>query len=110
MNLMLAYHWPGNVRELENTVERAVLTSHDDVIHAYNLPPALQEFEARTRSVGNVESGLAAMVGEYEKSIIMEALKLHRANVAATARYLKTTPRILRYKIDRLNISLSNFR
>ena len=110
MNLMLAYHWPGNVRELENTVERAVLTSHDDVIHAYNLPPALQEFEARTRTVGNVESGLAAMVGEYEKSIIMEALKLHRANVAAAARYLKTTPRILRYKIDRLNISLSNFR
>ena len=110
MNLMLAYHWPGNVRELENNVERAVLNSLDDRITAYKLPPALQEFEARTRTVGNVESGLAAMVGEYEKSIIMEALKLHRANVAAAARYLKTTPRILRYKIDRLNISLSNFR
>lgn len=110
MNLMLAYHWPGNVRELENTVERAVLTAHNDVIHTYNLPPALQEAEAKNTRFANIESGLAAMVGEYERSIIAEALKLHHANVAAAARFLKTTPRILRYKIEQLNICLKDFR
>jgi hypothetical protein len=45
INMMMSYHWPGNVRELENCIERAVLTTTDDVIHGYTLPPSLQTSE-----------------------------------------------------------------
>ena len=46
INMMMAYHWPGNVRELENCIERAVLTSTDEVVHGYTLPPSLQTSDA----------------------------------------------------------------
>ena len=31
------YHWPGNVRELQNCIERAVILSETDAIHARHL-------------------------------------------------------------------------
>jgi DNA-binding NtrC family response regulator len=31
------YHWPGNVRELQNCIERAVILSETDTIHARHL-------------------------------------------------------------------------
>ncbi|MDR1025701.1 MAG: sigma 54-interacting transcriptional regulator, partial [Treponema sp.] len=39
IDLLTSHSWPGNVRELENCIERAVILSADQVIHAYNLPP-----------------------------------------------------------------------
>ncbi|HJV67327.1 MAG TPA: sigma-54 dependent transcriptional regulator [Geomonas sp.] len=43
LDLILEYHWPGNVRELENTIRRAVLLSHGNVL----LPESLQLAGAR---------------------------------------------------------------
>ena len=37
MNLILAHSWPGNVRELENTLHRAVLLSHGNVLLSGSL-------------------------------------------------------------------------
>ena len=34
---MLAYAWPGNVRELQNCIERAVILTEGDTIHARHL-------------------------------------------------------------------------
>ena len=34
---MVAYPWPGNVRELQNCMERAVILSEGDTIHARHL-------------------------------------------------------------------------
>lgn len=31
------YSWPGNVRELENTIERAMILSQDDVLQAHDI-------------------------------------------------------------------------
>jgi transcriptional regulator with PAS, ATPase and Fis domain len=31
-NMLLGYNWPGNIRELENTIERLVITSNEDII------------------------------------------------------------------------------
>ena len=38
MELLLQHRWPGNIRELENAIERACVTSRDDVIRPENLP------------------------------------------------------------------------
>jgi transcriptional regulator with PAS, ATPase and Fis domain len=41
IGVLQAYSWPGNVRELQNTVERTLMRSHDDVIAATDLPPEI---------------------------------------------------------------------
>ncbi len=39
MEALLQHRWPGNIRELENAIERACVTSTDNVIRPENLPP-----------------------------------------------------------------------
>ena len=34
---LLAHHWPGNLRELENVVQRAILTTPGQIIHAESI-------------------------------------------------------------------------
>ncbi len=101
INMMVAYHWPGNVRELENCIERAVLLSTDGVIHAHHLPPSLQTSDA-SDTVG--EGSLADRVALFERDILVDALKRANGNVAAASRDLKTTARILRYRIKQLGV------
>ncbi len=101
INMMVSYHWPGNVRELENCIERAVLLSTDKVIHAHHLPPTLQTSDS-SNTIGT--GSFKERVNLFERDIIIDALKRNNGNIAATARDLKTTPRIMRYKVKELEI------
>ncbi len=106
INMMLAYHWPGNVRELENCIEHAVLLSTEGTIHGHTLPPSLQLPElAETANQGS----LRARVGIVEKDMLMDALKTTHGNVAAAARHLGITPRMVRYKLRKLSIDYQRF-
>jgi Nif-specific regulatory protein len=111
INMMMAYHWPGNVRELENCIERAVLTSTDGVIHGYSLPPSLQTGDQTNTAVLPPEgASLKALVESYERELIIDALKKHRGNAAAAARELRTTQRIINYRIANLGIQPRSYR
>ena len=111
INMMMSYHWPGNVRELENCIERAVLMSSDDVLHGYSMPPSLQTSEETNTAMLPPEgASLSGIVGAYEREIIIDALKKHRGNAAAAARELRTTQRIMNYKIRQLGILPKNYR
>ncbi len=101
IDMLLSYHWPGNVRELENVMERAVLLADTDVVHPHHLPPTLQTAEsAGTRNRGD----LKGLVETYEADLIRDTLKSSRGNIAAAARSLSTTQRILGYKIRKYRI------
>jgi len=111
INMMMSYHWPGNVRELENCMERAVLTSADDVIHGYLLPPTLQTSEAtHTAILPENGASLEMLVETYEREIIVDALKKHRGNAAGAARFLQTTARIMNYRIRHLGIDPKSYK
>ncbi len=106
INMMVSYHWPGNVRELENCIERAVLLSTDGVIHGHHLPPTLQTSEAS----GTVVTGsLEDRVNLFERDSIVDALKRTNGNLAAAARQLGTTARIIRYKVSNLGINYKRY-
>ena len=106
INMMVSYHWPGNVRELENCIERAVLLSSDGVIHGHHLPPTLQTSDA-TGTIGT--GSLAERINLFERDLIIDALKRCNGNLAATARELKTTARIIRYKVKELGIDYRRY-
>jgi Nif-specific regulatory protein len=107
IDMLVSYHWPGNVRELENTLERAVVVCESNVIHAHNLPPTLQTAEA---SGTQMTTSLEEAVKQYERDLILDALKTTRGNQAKAARLLSSTERIINYKIKRFGIDRSRFR
>src|SRR5207237_6504739 len=95
IDMLVSYHWPGNVRELENILERAVLTCDGQVIHGHHLPPTLQTAEA---SGTVMHTSLSDSVEQYEKDLIVDALKSARGKRHDEARPLGTTARIVRYE------------
>ncbi|NJL07210.1 MAG: sigma 54-interacting transcriptional regulator [Methylacidiphilales bacterium] len=107
LNMLMSYHWPGNVRELENVVERSVILSEDDVIHAYDLPPSLQMPKESGTAFGvSLESKLRAV--EYE--MIVEALKTSNGHIGDAAQELGLTRRMLGVRLERYGISYKSFR
>jgi len=109
MNLMIDYSWPGNIRELENCMERAVLSATDDTIHTFCLPAALQN--ARPSGPDSPAFGdFTARVEAFEREMLDEALRIHRGNVAAAARSLNLTVRIIHYKIRKLGLDPASYR
>ena len=112
INMMMSYHWPGNVRELESCIERAVLTSQDDVVHGFNLPPSLQTAKATHTEFlpGDEGVSLKVLLASYEREIMIDALKQHSGNCAAAARYLQTTARIFNYRARKLRINPDDFK
>jgi Nif-specific regulatory protein len=107
IDMLMSYHWPGNVRELENCIERAILICEGGVIHAHHRPPTLQ-----TAEVSNTLPGrpLAEAVSGFEKDLILDGLKSARGNRAKAARLLRTTERILNYKVSKHGIDPDRFR
>jgi len=101
---LMAYKWPGNVRELENCIERAVLVADGESLEPMHLPPALQMAQNASPADSESAGSLEGQVNALEKAIIEEALRNCKGNVAAAARNLKSTPRIISYKISRLGI------
>jgi Nif-specific regulatory protein len=107
IDMLVAYHWPGNVRELENAIERAILVSEGGVIHAHHLPPSLQtaEFSGTLPA-----AGLGEAVAAFERDLLQDTLKSARGNRARAARLLRTTERILNYKIKKYDLEPERFK
>jgi Nif-specific regulatory protein len=107
IDMLIQYHWPGNVRELENCLERAILFCTDRVIHSYHLPPTLQTGE-RSDTVPSLS--YEGAMRNFEKELIIDALKNSRGNMAKAARLLNTTERVVSYSIKKLRIDPKAYR
>jgi len=110
MDMLNSYRWPGNVRELENVVESLLALSPKDEVGIDELPCKIREFchSGEARVMGSVNaSGLAFDQAEriFETDMIVKALK--KANFVQTraADLLGISRRILKYKMDKLNIN-----
>jgi len=104
---LASYEWPGNVRELENIVER-LLVHHCDATeittrHLDDIIPAAE----KSAQMGLAEfEGLPMddAVARLERHLILRALKRANNVQSCAAELLGTTRRILKYKMDQLNI------
>lgn len=106
IDLFTSYHWPGNVRELENSIERAVLLSSDNVIHAYHLPPSLQSADSSgTKNTSTLSEAVEAL----EKEMLIETLKNTKGNRAAAARSLGITERQIGTRVTKYNLQNAHF-
>ena len=105
---LLSHHWPGNVRELRNVVERAVILEVSDEIQASSLP----DFKTETRlrkgemPVLNGTLSLDETVANFERELINNLLEQNHFSLTKTAEQLKISRHALRYRMQRLNISV----
>ncbi|NOX90027.1 MAG: sigma-54-dependent Fis family transcriptional regulator [Calditrichaeota bacterium] len=104
LDLLMRYEWPGNVRELENTIERAVILSRDEMITAAVLPNNLKkDFDSQEK-----ETVADALVGrsikDVEKELILKTLEQTGHNITRAAEILGITRRGLQYKLKELGI------
>jgi Nif-specific regulatory protein len=107
IDLLIQYHWPGNVRELQNCLERALLICDGDTIKSYHLPPTLQSSETVS---GKNPLSFAVAVENFERELIIDALKQFNGNQTKVAVYLDTSLRIINYKIHNYDINPKNFK
>ena len=107
---LLSHHWPGNVRELRNVIERAVIIETTPEIRPESLPDF--QLEARLRkTVGATlptSQTLDEFMSNYEREIILTALEQNHFSLTKTADQLKISRHALRYRMQRLNVSVDN--
>ncbi len=107
---LLAYHWPGNVRELRNAIERAVILETSMEIQPGSLPDF--QLEGRLRKSDSIaitgNESLDELMAEFERQVINTTLEQSRYNISKTAEQLKISRHALRYRMQRLNISLGS--
>jgi DNA-binding NtrC family response regulator len=107
MRRLMAYEWPGTVRQLENVVERALaLGGGRRRIEVDDLPPDMRA-EASAPAVKPTlpESGvdLPALVTDFERQLIDQALARTEGNRGAAARLLGLKRTTLVEKLRRLS-------
>ena len=101
---MQAYPWPGNVRELQNCVERAVILTVGDTIHARHLnlttpagqpaAPAAEEERDMWDAIdmsGTLAEVTRRVVARVEKRKIEQTLKAVGSDRSRTAEMLQVS-------------------
>jgi len=99
---LMEYDWPGNVRELENVVERAVVLSRGQVITSRELPFGDHEAdgeEGHGDELPTERSFFKKSVAQFEKDLIMKALRDAGGNRSKAAEMLGIYRRLLYAKI-----------
>ena len=95
-----SYDWPGNVRELVNLIERAVILNGGGALSAASL------MLERSASIQAQPAELIDLtLDEAESMLIRQALQRSNGNVSEAARQLGITRMVLRYRLQKYNIT-----
>ena len=106
MDLLTRHRWPGNVRELEECIERAILASTDGWIHIHHLSLTVQLDEAGGQPPWN----LRTVLSHVEQEMITDALRSCHGNMAAAARKLGLTERMMGLRVHKYGIEFERFK
>jgi DNA-binding NtrC family response regulator len=104
----MQYEWPGNVRELENLIERVIALTSNEYIQVNEIPLS---FKNLPKIDGLKESVLGGKVSflqaeeEFEREVILDALRKTNYIQSHAAEILGISRRILKYKMDKLGIN-----
>jgi DNA-binding NtrC family response regulator len=108
LKLLMEYDWPGNVRELENAIERAVVLVPQSGLITQDLFPR-DILDSTSVNLGRLQlsgngASLKDLVQEFERNLILTALRKSDWNQKKAAGLLRVNPTTLNEKLKRLNI------
>jgi len=99
MKKLKDYDWPGNIREMQNIIERAVITSTDNIL---KIEDSLKNKEKQTKS--KISKSLEEIEREYIIQIL-EKTKWRIRGDNGAAKILKIKPTTLESKMKKLDLS-----
>jgi len=111
LQAFMLYDWPGNVRELENSLERLLVTVESPEVTAQHFRSQLVQgdsFQDHKAAQLKGDFSLEIACNEFERNLILDALKQAKGVIGKAAERLNTTRRILKYKMDNLEILYEN--
>ncbi|CAB1262095.1 Sigma-54 dependent transcriptional regulator [Clostridiaceae bacterium BL-3] len=79
VDMLINCKWPGNIRELENTIERILLLSDDDIINKRFLEDNVKNKYEKDSNTKNVS--LKEQLNNYEGKLILKALEKYKTTV-----------------------------
>ena len=91
LKLIYEYDWPGNIREMENTIERCLIITENDVVDVDDLPSHLRTAErmASVDYAGPLFSDDTIVPFEkLKEEAIRHALKVTKGNIVEAAKRL----------------------
>jgi len=110
LEVMMNYEWPGNVRELENLIERIIALTSREIIQVDELPFSPNDSSKINELRESILSGKVSFLKaeeEFERTIILDALRRTNFIQSRAAELLGVSRRILKYKMDKLGITTS---
>jgi DNA-binding NtrC family response regulator len=115
MEVLLHYRWPGNIRELENAIERACVTTRDNVIYPENLPPDVLRAEnpglpCEVDLNQPLTELLRRISAQVEQEYIRKALEKSHGNVGHCAKLCGLSRRSISAKITEYNIDKTSYK
>src|SRR5688500_6542633 len=108
------YWWPGNVRELQNCIERAVILSDGDTIHARHLnlsfrqPVSVQPVASPWEGIdlsGTMMDAVRRVTAEVERRKVEQALRDTAGNKQRAAEILQISYKTLLQKLKEYGIA-----
>lgn len=88
MQYLQSYDWPGNIRELENLMERAIVLNKNGILTVKDFPISVSNAESEEEINIQVDNDLTEVVDNFEKKIILKALRENNFNKLRTAEKL----------------------
>jgi arginine utilization regulatory protein len=108
-----SYDWPGNIRELKHVIEHSVIMSEGDRISLDDMPYFFGDTRKSSDDIVKEEKRkivfdkpLKSIINEYEKEVIIKALKEKDYSINETSRLLGIPRQTLHYKMKNLGIAI----
>ncbi|MFQ5584524.1 MAG: sigma-54-dependent transcriptional regulator [Calditrichia bacterium] len=100
-----SYDWPGNIRELQNLMERAIVLNKTGILTLQDFPQFISHSESIEAVEMNSDLPLTNLVDDYEKKIILKALRENNFNKLRTAEKLGIHRSTFMSKLKKYNIN-----
>ncbi len=101
------YQWPGNIRELKNIIERALSLCEKNELKLEHLPVEILETGLQRNMYDIPDNSLLQKVANFEKIILLNAVKASKGNMSKAAKFLGISRSALYEKFHKYNLNYS---
>jgi len=104
LDLLVRYDWPGNIRELENSIERAVIMTKEEMITPIDFPPQIQMLSGEEEKGGfAIPYGIS--LEAMERQLIVKTLAETGGHRTRASEILGINRRTLQNKLKEYGIN-----